>query len=97
MSIQKMQEEAGQDRSPWDSPEHYQDNRGLVPPEPMARALAMLSEIPVGHIAVVHNDRVPGFLLAQLDLDQMPYMMETDPDGSTIVRILKVRAYSFFL
>lgn len=95
MSAQQIPGEAGQTHNQWASPEDYQDSRGLIPPEPMARALVLLSEIPIGHVAVVHNDRVPGFLLAQLDLDRMPYVMESDSDGSTIVRILKVREYDF--
>ncbi len=95
MAAQTIHGDGGRNHNKWAGPEHYQDNRGLVPPEPMARALILLSEIPIGHVAVVRNDRVPGFLLAQLELDNMPYVMETNSDGSTMVQILKVRAYDF--
>ena len=69
--------------------EHFLDNRGLVPPEPMQRTLAQLEEIPVGEVLVIHNDRVPVFLLGQLDDDQLPYETLAQPDDSAIVRILK--------
>jgi hypothetical protein len=69
--------------------EIFLDNRGLVPPEPMQRTLAKLEEIPVGTVLVIHNDRVPVFLLGQLDDDGYPYETQAQPDDSAIVRILK--------
>ena len=71
--------------------EMFLDNRGLVPPEPMQRTLAKLEEIPVGTVLVIHNDRVPVFLLGQLDDDGYPYETQAQPDDSAIVRILKSR------
>lgn len=72
-----------------DGPEEFLDNRGLVPPEPMQRTLARLEELPVGSVLVIHNDRVPVFLLGQLDDDGYPYEAQAQPDDSAIVRILK--------
>lgn len=74
---------------PIEGPEHFLDNRGLVPPEPMQRTLALLDEVPAGHVVVIHNDRVPVFLLAQLDEDHIPYEIQAQEDDSAIVRILK--------
>lgn len=67
----------------------FLDNRGLMPPEPMQRALAKLKEVPLGTVLVIHNDRVPVFLLGQLDDDGYPYETQAQPDDSAIVRILK--------
>lgn len=72
-----------------EGPEIFLDNRGWVPPEPMQRTLAKLEEIPVGTVLMIHNDRVPVFLLAQLDDDGYPYETQAQPDDSAIVRILK--------
>ncbi len=74
---------------PIEGPEEFLDNRGLVPPEPMQRTLAKLEEIPVGTVLKIHNDRVPIFLLGQLDDDGYPYETAAQSDGSAIVRILK--------
>lgn len=72
-----------------EGPEEFLDNRGLVPPEPMQRTLAKLEELAVGTVLVIHNDRVPIFLLGQLDDDGYPYEALAQPDDSAIVRILK--------
>ncbi len=72
-----------------EGPEIFLDNRGLLPPEPMQRTLAKLEEISVGTVLVIHNDRVPVFLLGQLDDDGYPYETQAQPDDSAIVRILK--------
>jgi uncharacterized protein (DUF2249 family) len=74
---------------PIDCPEEFLDNRGLVPPEPMERTLAKLDELPMGTVLVIHNDRVPVFLLGQLDDDGYPYEIHAQVDDSAIVRILK--------
>ena len=70
-------------------PEEFLDNRGLVPPEPMQRTLARLEEISIGTVLVIHNDRVPVFLLGQLDDDGYPYETLAQLDDSALVRILK--------
>lgn len=74
---------------PVEGREVFLDNRGLVPPEPMQRTLAALEEIPVGTVLVIHNDRVPVFLLGQLDDDGYPYETRAQTDDSAVVRILK--------
>ncbi len=70
-------------------PETFLDNRGLVPPEPMQRTLAQLEAAPVGAVLVIRNDRVPVFLLAQLDEGGYPYETQAQADDSAVVRILK--------
>lgn len=70
-------------------PEVFLDNRGLVPPEPMQRTLAKLEEAALGTVVVIHNDRVPVFLLGQLDDDGYAYETQAQPDNSALVRILK--------
>lgn len=75
--------------APIEGPENFLDNRGLVPPEPMQRTLMRLEEVPLGTVLVIHNDRVPVFLLGQLDDDGYPYETLAQDDDSAIVRILK--------
>lgn len=77
------------DPVPIEGPEDFLDNRGLVRPEPMQRTLTRLEEVPVGTVLVIHNDRVPVFLLGQLDDDGYPYETRAHADDSAIVRILK--------
>ncbi|PSR33203.1 MAG: universal stress protein [Sulfobacillus thermosulfidooxidans] len=69
--------------------ETFLDNRELVPPDPMQRTLAKLEELPAGSVLVIHNDRVPVFLLSELDDQGYPYETQALDDGSAIVRILK--------
>jgi uncharacterized protein (DUF2249 family) len=69
--------------------EHDLDNRGLVPPEPMQRTMALLGQVPVHDVVVIHNDRVPIFLLNQLDEEGFPYETLSGEDDSATVRILK--------
>ncbi|WP_082343992.1 DUF2249 domain-containing protein [Sulfobacillus thermosulfidooxidans] len=73
-----------------DGPEVLLDNRGLVPPEPMQRTLATLEEVPLNSVVVIHNDRIPVFLLEYLDDHGFPYETMAQDDDSAIVRILKV-------
>ncbi|HBQ96472.1 MAG: DUF2249 domain-containing protein [Firmicutes bacterium] len=75
--------------TPIQGPEEFLDNRGLVPPEPMQRTLRKLEEVDIGTVVVIHNDRVPVFLLGQLDDEGYPYETAAQPDDSAIVRILK--------
>ncbi len=76
---------------PVDGPEEFLDNRGLTPPEPMQRTFAKLAEMPPGSVLVIHNDRVPVFLLGQLDDEGYSYETQAQPDDSAIVRILKAK------
>ena len=79
---------------PIEGPEHYLDNRGLTPPEPMQRTLGLLNDVPINHVVVIHNDRVPVFLLGQLDDEEIPYEIRPQEDDSAIVRILKTHPLS---
>ncbi len=69
--------------------EAYLDNRGLQPPEPMVRTLALLAELEAGDVLTIHNDRVPVYLLPQLLDEGATYEVEELPDGSAKVRIVK--------
>ena len=89
LSIDSRPESVKSNTVPIEGPEDFLDNRGLVPPEPMQRTLSRLEEIAVGSVLVIHNDRVPVFLLGQLDDDGYPYETRAQSDDSAIVRILK--------
>lgn len=65
------------------------DNRGLEPPQPMVRTLNALVRCRPGDEVVIHNDRVPVFLLEELNRLGYPYEIEEQPDGSAIVKIRK--------
>ena len=74
-----------------DSPKTIElDNRGLEPPQPMVRTLNALEKCRKGDRVVIHNDRVPVFLLEELDSLGYPYKIEEQPDGSARVTIQKV-------
>ncbi|MDG0792677.1 DUF2249 domain-containing protein [Cohnella ginsengisoli] len=65
------------------------DNRGLEPPKPMMRTLAALDRCRSGDAVVIHNDRVPMFLIEELHGLGYPYTVEEQSDGSAKVRIRK--------
>lgn len=65
------------------------DNRGLEPPKPMMRTLHALERCRPGDEVVIHNDRVPMFLIEELHNLGYPYTVEEQPDGSAKVRIHK--------
>lgn len=66
------------------------DNRGLEPPKPMIRTLAALERSRPGDEVIIHNDRVPMFLLEELRGLGYPYTVEEQSDGSAKVTIRKV-------
>lgn len=69
---------------------HYElDNRGLEPPQPMMRSLAKLEELQPGDELTIHNDRIPAFLLPELDDLGYRYDVMEQPDGSCKVKIGK--------
>lgn len=70
-------------------PETFLDNRGLEPPNPMIRTLEALEGMGPGEVLVIHNDRVPVYLLPQLADAGADYQVEEQPDGSARVRITK--------
>lgn len=65
------------------------DNRGLEPPKPMVRTLAALERCNPGDEVHIHNDRVPMFLIEELNTLGCTYTIEEQPDGSAKVRIIK--------
>ena len=71
--------------------EKFLDNRGLEPPNPVIRTLEALEGMGQGDVLVIHNDRVPVYLLPQLADEGASYEVATLPDGSARVRIVKGR------
>lgn len=65
------------------------DNRGLLPPEPMVRTLNQLEKAGSGDEVIIHNDRVPVYLLEELDRLGYTYSVEQKEDGSAEVTISK--------
>jgi len=65
------------------------DNRGLEPPKPMMRTLAALERCRSGGEVVMLNDRVPMFLIEELNALGYLYSVAEQPDGSAIVTIRK--------
>ncbi|MEK5475979.1 DUF2249 domain-containing protein [Paenibacillus sp. FSL R5-0407] len=65
------------------------DNRGLEPPQPMVRTLAAVNRCKPGDQVRIHNDRVPVFLIEELNSLGCPFTVEEQPDGSAIVTITK--------
>ncbi len=69
---------------------HFElDNRNLEPPQPMMRSLAKLEELQSGDQLTIHNDRIPAFLLPELDDLGYHYDVMEQPDGSCKVTIKK--------
>ncbi len=69
--------------------DRFLDNRGLEPPNPMIRTLECLDQMAAGEVLVIHNDRVPIYLLPQLVDAGALYEVDEQPDGSARVRITK--------
>ena len=69
---------------------HILDVRGLEPPEPMVRTLALLADLPEGATLVQINQRVPHFLLPKLD--DLGYRYEIREQSEDLVRIFIRRA-----
>jgi TusA-related sulfurtransferase len=65
------------------------DNRGLEPPQPMIRTLKKLEQAKSGDIVIIHNDRVPMFLIEELNTLGYTFSVADQPDGSAIVTIHK--------
>ncbi|WP_336764473.1 DUF2249 domain-containing protein [Paenibacillus sp. USHLN196] len=71
------------------APKVILDNRGLEPPQPMMRTLAALERCKPGEIVLIHNDRVPVFLIEELNNLDCTYTVEDQADGTSKVRIEK--------
>ena len=65
------------------------NNRGLEPPQPMIRTLAKLNEALAGDQVIIHNDRVPMFLIEELNTLGYSFTVADQADGSAIVTITK--------
>ncbi|KXH78808.1 DUF2249 domain-containing protein [Sporosarcina sp. HYO08] len=65
------------------------DNRGLEPPQPMMRTLAALDRSRPGDEVHIHNDRVPVFLIEELNQMGCSFTVEEQQDGSAKVKIQK--------
>lgn len=65
------------------------DNRGLEPPLPMVRTLEAYERLTPGATLLIHNDRIPVYLLPQLDERGAEYLVDPQPDGSARVEITK--------
>jgi uncharacterized protein (DUF2249 family) len=65
------------------------DNRGLEPPQPMIRTLNKLNQLQAGDRLTIHNDRVPAFLIEELNQLNYRYEVEEQEDGSAKVTIFK--------
>lgn len=65
------------------------DNRGLQPPQPMMRTLNALERSQPGDEVRIHNDRVPVFLIEELQQLGYHFTVEEQTDGSAKVIIVK--------
>lgn len=65
------------------------DNRGLTPPEPMVRTLTAYDRLAPGERMVIHNDRVPVYLLVELAELRAEVVVTEHDDGSAEVEIHK--------
>lgn len=65
------------------------DNRGLEPPQPMMLTLAALERCKPGEVVLIHNDRVPVFLIEELNQLGCLYTVEDQADGTAKVTIEK--------
>ena len=65
------------------------DNRGLEPPLPMMRTLEAYELLLPGETLIIHNDRVPVYLLPQLEDRGAEYLVHPQQDGSALVEITK--------
>lgn len=68
---------------------YHLDNRGLEPPQPMIRTLGQLDRAHPGDQVIIHNDRVPVFLLEELNQLGYTYDIDEQDDGSAKVKIIK--------
>lgn len=67
----------------------YLDNRGLEPPQPMIRTLARLASMKNWEVLTIRNDRLPAFLIEELNQLGYNYTPTEMEDGSVEVEIEK--------
>ncbi|HEX7057827.1 MAG TPA: DUF2249 domain-containing protein [Bacilli bacterium] len=80
---------AASSEPPTDNVAYILDNRGLQPPQPMMRTLAKIDACKSGESVLIHNDRVPVFLIEELKAMGCAYTIYEQPDGSAKVLITK--------
>lgn len=74
-----------------DAPTVWLDVRGSHPPEPMMRTLAALETLPLGHVLVQVNDRVPQLLLPLLAEGGFACEVDESAADRILVRIWRAR------
>lgn len=67
----------------------FLDNRGLEPPVPMVRTLEAFERLAPGQRLTIHNDRVPIYLLPQLEARGAAVEIEELPGGAARVLITR--------
>ncbi|MCU4975691.1 DUF2249 domain-containing protein [Halobacteria archaeon AArc-m2/3/4] len=72
--------------APSDRPRDQIDVRTLGPPEPLARTLERLAELPEETVLVQRNDRAPQFLYPKLE--DRGYAFETVDCGDEVVTVV---------
>ncbi|MDZ7801418.1 MAG: DUF2249 domain-containing protein [Trueperaceae bacterium] len=72
-----------------DTVDEVLDNRGLEPPMPMTRTLEAYEGLAPGGRLRIHNDRVPIYLLPQLEERGARFEIDEQVDGSAFVTITK--------
>lgn len=65
----------------------FLDNRGLEPPLPMVRTLEAYERLAPGQRLQIHNDRVPVYLLPQLEARGATFEVDERPGGDALVTI----------
>ncbi|MBE3553242.1 DUF2249 domain-containing protein [Kyrpidia tusciae] len=82
-------------REETERPFFHLDNRGLEPPEPMMRTLNFLEQHPecqAGELGLeIWNERVPAFLLPELEERGYRYEIEQEESGTVRVRIYRTQ------
>lgn len=68
------------------------DNRGLEPPLPMVRTLEAFERLEPGQRLTIHNDRVPVYLLPQLEARGATFEIDERPGGDAVVTIHRADA-----
>ncbi|MBU9713241.1 DUF2249 domain-containing protein [Evansella tamaricis] len=68
---------------------YFLDNRGLQPPQPMVRTMKRLELLQPGETLIIHNDRVPVFLLEELKDLHISYEIEEQEDNTAKVHLTK--------
>ena len=63
---------------------HVLDVRGLLPPDPLERTLAALETLSAGDALLQVNERVPAFLIPELDDRGYSYRVEHDERGTLV-------------